>query len=124
LQAAHIQQDEQPLKIVLTDLDTLKQKSAVLLTPGNEITYTAAGTIVWSKDGNFLFVAANYLEDGKVKSAIIKIDVTNPAYQSIVNQIDSAIKLVHFASWENEAGICPLDASMGEYCEPRLDLTN
>jgi hypothetical protein len=50
--------------------------------------------------------------------------MTNPTFQSIVNKIDSAIKLVHFALMENEAGICPLDASMGEYCEPRLDLTN
>jgi hypothetical protein len=124
LQAAHIQQDGQPLKIVLTDLDSLKQKSAVLLTPDNGNVYTAAGTLVWSKDGNYLFVAANYLEDGKTKSAIIKIDMTNPTFQSIVNKIDSAIKLVHFALMENEAGICPLDASMGEYCEPRLDLTN
>lgn len=121
-QIAYIRQNDFPLKINLKDIHTLKEQTATLmLLNSSNLQYTEAGTMVWSVDGNFLFVAANYKADEKINTVVIKIDTSNPAIQSIIYQDDQALKLVPNYSLY-EASFCPLKENIESNCSLDLDL--
>jgi hypothetical protein len=122
LQAAYIRQGDSALKIVIKDVFSLRELTATLIPPSANITYTDAGSIVWSLDGNSLFVAANYKEDDQDKSVILKIDTANPAIQSIIYQNTKAIKLVLRSAHEHYARLCSLQANIESNCSFQLDL--
>lgn len=118
---AYIRQGDFPLKLTIKDTFSLKEEAVTLSMSNNNIQYTDAGTIVWSPDGSFLFVAANYKVDEKINTVVIKIDTSNPTVQSIVYQEDKALKLISDFGPHN-AKICPLTDNIESYCSLYLDL--
>lgn len=120
-QIAYIRQGDFPLKITMKDSYTLQEKTATLTLLNSNIQYTEAGTIFWSIDGKFLFVAANYKADENIHTVVIKINTSNPAIQSIIYQDDKALKLVSdFGPYK--ARLCPLTEDIESYCSLYLNL--
>lgn len=119
---AYIRQGDFPLKLTLKDTHSLKEQTTTLTLPNNDIQYTDAGTIIWSIDGQSLFVAANYKVDEKVNTVVIKINSSNPAIQSIIYQDDKALKLILNALHDHYAHLCHLNADLESNCSPDLNL--
>ncbi len=122
-QIAYIRQDDQPLKLVVKDTYSGKEKAAALGIPlkGTGF-YDEAGTLVWSYDKKTIYLAATYNENDKKSGCLIAIDIFNLANQKIIYESNNTFKLNQQSSFDRNAGICLLDASNEDYCDIQLNL--
>jgi hypothetical protein len=122
-QVAYIRQGDQPLKIVIKDTYSGKEKAAALAIPVNGTgSYIAGGTLVWARDEKTLYVAATYWESDVDTGYIISVDVSNPAKQTIIYESTAPIKLNQMFYFGWDAGICSLTADSESHCNPSLNL--
>jgi|GEM_PF-4882070 len=122
-QVAYIRQEDQPLKIVIKDTYSGKEKAATLSVPVNGTGfYVNAGTLIWSVDEQTIYLAATYRENGTDGGRLIAVDVSNPASQRIIYDSTATFKLNQLSFHDWEAGLCFQEATIDSYCPLRLNL--
>jgi hypothetical protein len=111
---AYIRQGDTPLKLVVVDTYSGEEK-AVSLTMPDGIPYSSAGTLVWSPEGDKIFMSAVYEDNGLQKTHILAIDTNNLANIRIVYKDDKPIKLrLDFDG--TYANICDMQAGGDDNC--------
>jgi hypothetical protein len=122
-QVVYIRQGDQPLKIVLKDTYSGKEQAASLAIPLNGMgIYETAGTLIWSTNEKTVYFAAIYSENNVKSGRLIAVDLSNLADQKIIYESTKTFKLNQRTIYDENVGICPLTASVEDYCSTQLNL--
>lgn len=123
---AYIRQGDSPLRIGIKTISTGEEQSATLTPPleyaGHH--YERAGTILWSPDGNYVYVAATFKADTPISPRaghILQINTGNLSNMRAIFTNALEVGLMQYLPATN-AHICPLGADFESYCPTILNL--
>jgi hypothetical protein len=124
-QVAYIRQGDSPLRLVVKDIASGEEASAALVDVASPNgTYLRAGSIVWSPDGNSIYLAASFADAAGTPPVgqILRIDVNNLPDMRVIFADDEEILLRKWGYHHDQADICPITADTETNCNDYLDL--
>jgi hypothetical protein len=112
---AYIRQEDNPLKLTIVDVYSGTEQSVSLLGP-DILSYTNAGSIFWSRNGENIYFAA--IRQNEQDSDIVTTSLSNLSNIKVIHTENRPLILSTTTFWDTTISICSLN-SIG--CRARLN---